>query len=124
MKIYAIGAKLIKEDNIALEVGRILKEKFNVDVELVESPDSIDFSSPMIIVDAVIDLDEVRVLEDMDRLVSCNTTTCHDMDLSFFLRLHKSLGEEMDVKIIGIPMKGYADRIAKDVKQKIDEIMK
>ncbi|MBN1645803.1 hypothetical protein JW868_02070 [Candidatus Woesearchaeota archaeon] len=111
--IYAIGAKFIEKDNLALKVGERLKDKF--DIHIVETPDSIDLDNPCLIIDVVEGVKEPTIINDMNRIVSCSSVTCHDIDLGFFIKLRESLGEKSDVLVLGIPLTGELDELTRKV---------
>ncbi|RLJ03149.1 MAG: hypothetical protein DRP11_01615 [Candidatus Aenigmatarchaeota archaeon] len=97
--ILVFGNPLLEEDSVALKVGAGLK-RLGWDVVFCEDPVSIlDYvERPIVILDAVKGLKEVKVLEPSD-VKTRSAVTLHDLDLGFFLKLL-----DVDVKIIGIPL--------------------
>ncbi len=63
--------------------------------------------------DVIKGLKEVQILENIDDLELCNSLTCHDLDLGFYLKLMKETGKIKKVKIIGLP---YGEKDLKKLK--------
>jgi Ni,Fe-hydrogenase maturation factor len=118
MKILCLGNEFIKEDSlgkkIAFEISRETKEFVFIFIkdsfELIEYLKSND---KLVILDVVKGINEVVELGVQD-LGSSGIMTAHDFDASFFLQL---LGENKDIKIIGIPIEGDTQKIKQSVKE-------
>ena len=109
MKVYVFGTEEYEPDSMAIRVARVLQKK-RIDIEFVFMKVNEDLpfedGEDVVILDTVEGLDEVRVIEDIDRLMVSNSGTVHDYDLGFQLKYLKKLGRLGKVKIIGVPMEG------------------
>jgi len=105
MKILCLGNEFIEEDSFAKEIGKkLIKKGFNV-VDIKDSfqlMEELKKDEESFILDIVQNLQDVRLIDIAD-LERNKIMTAHDFDAGFVLKL---IGEDKDIKIIGIPMKG------------------
>ena len=118
-KILCLGNEFILEDSLAKKIGEELKKQ---GLDIININDSFQLlnhigESGLVIIDVVKDLDNCRII-DINDLSKNNILTAHDLDAGFFLKL---FGENKDIKIIGIPMKGEVENILDKVGSLLDE---
>ncbi len=113
-KLYVFGNEFLDYDNFALKVAGKLK---NARIVHCTSPESIFDSSEkdILILDVVKNSKKTLIIDDVSNLKISKMMSLHDFDLGFFLQLMKNMGINRKVKIIGIPQKGNAADIAKEV---------
>lgn len=124
MKIVCLGNEFIEEDSFAKKVGALLcddyeviniKDSFEL-MGIVSEIGDIDGSGDggkFILLDVVLGLDGVRNI-DVGELRVDSILSAHDFDVGYVLGL---LGA--DVGIIGIPMSGNVEEVAREVEELI-----
>jgi len=121
IKIVCLGNEFVECDSFAKEVGVLLEGDFEV-VNIKDSfqlMEVLNSEGELVLLDVVEGLDEVRELRVEDLRVD-SIVSAHDFDVGQVLALfgHDS-GEPgllgVDVKIIGIPMKGDALMVRDEV---------
>ena len=117
--IYVLGNEFLEQDSLALDIADNLKIP-NIRFKKIKTFDDLMKSHP-IILDVCKGVDKTTLIKDVDEFVSRRTSTVHDMDFGFFLKLNKSLGKINDVNIIAIPPKKYKG-IEKDIITTIEGI--
>lgn len=117
--IHVLGNEFLKQDSLALELANTLNIE-NIEFIKINTFDDLMKTHP-IILDVCKGINKATVITDVDEFVSRRTSTVHDMDFGFFLKLNKSLGNINDIKIIAIPQKTYKG-IEEDIKQIIEKI--
>lgn len=125
IKIFCFGNELIKEDSLAKEIAR------EIDIEGIEfifcdSPENLleNNIEKLYIMDVVKDLNEVRIIKDIDKIRLNSIVSLHDFDLGYFLKMMKGLGRINDIVIIGLPMKGNKEKIKNNIIKIMNEIKK
>ena len=119
--VLCFGNQFLKEDSLAKELADEIKIenttfiKCNSLNEIIECKDK-----NLFILDVVENITKVIQIKDLNQLKENKLCTLHDFDLSFFLKLMKTLGEIKDINIIGIPQKGNKE----DIKKEIIKILK
>ena len=113
-KILVFGNPYLKEDNLAVKIGRKLNAK-GFDVEFCSNPDDLlnHNLEESVILDVAKGIDKVDLFDDIDSLEFSVIFSLHDFDLSFFLKLLKETGQVDKVNIIGIPQE-YSEEKALD----------
>ena len=102
--IYVAGNPLIETDSLPVEMMRELQREFP-DIRFLEFDPTEEFpKQSMIILDTVIGIDKVKIIEDIDKIVSEKAYSLHDFDLGYNLKLMKKMGKISDIKIIGVPI--------------------
>jgi len=114
MKVYVFGNNDYKQDKKAFLAAKKLKDNFpKLEFVEVDTNKDLPFEShrPVVILDTVEGISEAELIEtnDLDKLITKNSTSVHDFDLGFQLQYLKKLGKLGKVSIIGIPMKGKVD---------------
>jgi len=115
-KILVFGNPYLKQDNLAVRVGKKLKVK-GFEVVYCSNPDDLlnhDLSNS-IILDVAQGISKTTFFTDIDSLEFSVIFSLHDFDLGFFLKLLKETGKLEKVNIIGLPV-GYDEaNAAKEV---------
>lgn len=102
--IYVAGNPLIEADSLPIEMMRELQREFP-DIRFLEFDPTEEFpNQSMIILDTVIGIDKVKIIEDIDKIVSEKAYSLHDFDLGYNLKLMKKMDKIRDIKIIGVPI--------------------
>jgi Ni,Fe-hydrogenase maturation factor len=114
MKILVFGNPLLQKDNLALKLIPRLRKEFsgNKEIDFVESDSTEDLHKQgknLIILDVAMDIKEVEIIEDLNRLATGKVYTMHDFDLSYNLKIFQKLKLIDSVKIIAIPQEMEAD---------------
>ena len=123
-KIYCFGNKYLVEDKIALTLAQRIKNYKGYDFLVSEEPWAIlNERGVIFIMDVIKGLKKVSFLESSACLKLSSSCTCHDLDLSFFLKLLSKIGNLKGVKIIGLPWgECNLDSLEKEVKSIIDSV--
>ncbi len=101
--IYVVGNLLLKEDNTPIKIMGKLQEKFP-DVKFKELDPSEDIPEGILtIVDTVVGIYDIKIIEDLDIIVSDKAYSLHDFDLGINLKLMKKAGKLEKIQIIGVP---------------------
>jgi len=111
-KILVFGNPYLKEDNLAVKIGKKLEGK-GFEVVNCSSPDCLlqHDMEKSIILDVAKGIDQITFFDDIDSLEFSVIFSLHDFDLSFFLKLLKETGKLKKARIIGIPQ-GYDEKKA------------
>jgi len=115
-KILVFGNPYLKEDNLAVKVGKKLNIK-GFEVVLCSKPDELlnhDLNNSVIL-DVAKGIETVTLFDDVDSLEFSVIFSLHDFDLSYFLKLLKETGKLERVNIIGIPQMYDEERAAAEV---------
>ncbi len=122
IKIFCFGSEF-KNDDVAFKLSKILQKKNkNINFIIANSPtDILNAKDDIIILDVVKGIKEVKLITDTNKLELCNSVTCHDLDLGFYLKLLKETGKINNVKIIGLP---YGNTDYKYLEEKVNLIIK
>lgn len=116
MKILVFGNPEIKEDSLATEIAEEVKIK-GYEFITCNNPDDILFYSDedLYIMDVVKDIDEVKIIDNIEMLKKSGFVSLHDFDVAYFLKLLKKLNKIDKIKIIGLPQKGNKEKIKKRI---------
>ena len=104
VKLLVFGNPALEIDNLAVKVGKEL-EKEGREVLHLENPMGLldmDLNEYVILVVAV-GINEVKLIDNVDKLVLGRLCSLHDMDMAYFLKLLKALGKLDTVRIIALP---------------------
>jgi len=112
--ILCFGNPQIEQDNLAIKLAGTLKID-GFDFKISENPNDILHydTKDIIILDVARGIDQVTIIEDIDKLKNHSLFTLHDFDLNYFLKLMKAAGILKKIKIIAIPM-DYDEKKAMD----------
>ena len=119
MKVYCFGNEFLENDSLAKEIADTISIPGIEFIKCNDPSEVVLDSGEIIILDVVEGISDVIVIEDLDKLKENNLVSLHDFDLSFFLKLLKSINQVGKIKIIGIPMKGDKNKIKEEVIKKL-----
>lgn len=112
-KIYIIGNPLLEFDNLPIRLKPRLTEVFS-DIDFVEIDPSDNFlpdkNGELIIIDTVEGINEVKILEDIEKIQSDDKYSVHDYDLGMHLKLLQKLDLLKKVLIYCVPMDGDEEK--------------
>ena len=121
MKIYCFGNEFWQKDDMVKKIV----DKINVEgVSFVKcnDPEEIEGEKEVVILDVVKGIDNVIVIEKIDDLKNLVGVGCHDLDLGFWLKLRREIGDIDKVIVIGVPSEGDEEKIKKDVRRIVNRI--
>jgi Ni,Fe-hydrogenase maturation factor len=121
LTVLCFGNPYVDEDNLAIEIAQELKID-HVEFKILQNPDDIlnyKDHDKLYLMDVFRNLDDLIVVNDIDKLAENKIFSLHDFDLGFFLKLMKETGELKEVIIIGLPNDGNKF----ELKQKIKDLM-
>ncbi|MDO8537352.1 MAG: hypothetical protein Q7S21_00545 [archaeon] len=122
-KIFIAGNLLIKEDSIALKIMPKLQKKFpNIEFIELEPTDNFPEERILTIIDAVQGINEIKIIEDIDKITFQKSFSLHDFDLGANLKLLKKAGKLEAVKIIGIPMQWKEKQAFEEISKEIEKL--
>ncbi len=121
--IHVFGNPLLDFDNLPIKLLPELKKefpKFNF-IHLDPNENIKPINKELIIIDTVINIDKVKIFDDIDSIELNNIYTAHDLDLGFNIKLLQKINKLDKIIIFGIPPKLKKDTA---LKQLIKEIKK
>ena len=102
--VYVSGNPLVKEDSVPIKMMQKLQKKYpKIVFKELDPTDNLPEEKRLHIIDTVIGIDDVKIITDIDKIVTGKVYSLHDFDLGFTLKLMKKAGKLQSVKIIGIP---------------------
>jgi Ni,Fe-hydrogenase maturation factor len=120
IQISYLGNDFIKEDSLAVEICETLKKEYaDIVFKKIDTFDQLMFPALAVFMDVCDGVDKVTMIEDIDDLDEVKTSTAHDMDFGFFLKINKALGNLDKVRIICLPKERY-EGIESDIKDIIE----
>ncbi|MFC2143678.1 hypothetical protein ACFLQN_04745 [Candidatus Aenigmatarchaeota archaeon] len=123
MKILVFGNPLVPQDSLPLKIANKIKIPGVTFKELEPSIDELtDEGRDLIILDTVINTDKVRVIENIDAIITEKIYSLHDFDLGHTLKLLKKMELIDSVKIICVPQSISEAEAIKQVKNVIKPI--
>ncbi len=112
--IYIFGNPLLDFDNLPIRIAPELRKKFpDIDFIIQDPNENIkpSASGELIIIDTVVGIDEVVIINNVEKLETEKIYSMHDFDLAFNLKLLKKIGKLKKITIFGVPP-GLNKRIA------------
>ncbi len=108
IKIYIFGNPLLPFDSLPIKLAPRLADALPDFEFIVADPNENlkPVNKELVIIDTVEGIDEVVVIDDINKIKTETIYSLHDFDLAYNLKLLKKLGELERVKIFGIPMEG------------------
>lgn len=103
--ILVFGNELVKIDNLIFRILPKLKKLFpeiNF-VHIDPTEDLTKFGKDLTIIDVFHEINSPLILKDLEKLEIPKLTSMHDFDLSYNLKLLKSVGKIEKIKIYGLP---------------------
>lgn len=123
-KVLCFGNEFIGKDKLAKKILPELRKKLP-EVEFIPSQDPFEIFSyqkrgeELLILDKA-NVPRVTLIDDLEKIKEIKSSTSHDLDLGFFLKLMKNLNRKVKIKIICLPQKGNKEEIVKEVKEILD----
>lgn len=106
--IYIFGNPLLDFDNLPIKLVPKLQERLPSINFIIQDPNENTKPSEkgaLIIIDTVMGINEVIVINDIEKLKTDKIYSMHDFDLAFNLKLLKKIGKLKKVTIFGVPSK-------------------
>lgn len=124
-RIYVTGNALVREDSVPLRIMERLQCSFpSVEFLELESTDDMPEEHALRIIDTVIGIDEVKIIKDVDKIVTGKVYSLHDFDLGYNLKLMKKAGKLRGVTIIGVPAHFDEERAYEGVTKALQSMLK
>jgi hypothetical protein len=119
-KIYVCGNVALEQDSMPFKILPELKHVLPA-IDFIEFDPSENFpdEDPLFLLDTVLDIDEVTVIEDIEKLADSPRISVHDSDLAFHLKWLKKMGNPQKVIIFGVPAAGDEKKLAGQLEDKI-----
>jgi|WetSurMetagenome_2_1015567.scaffolds.fasta_scaffold515597_1 Ni,Fe-hydrogenase maturation factor len=119
-RIYVCGNEMVPEDSMPLRILPYLKDALP-EVEFLPFDPSENFpdDDPLYIIDAVLNIDRISVIEDIEKLEDSPRVSVHDSDLGFLLKWMKKLGRLPKIIIFGVPALGSEKELGEELVAKI-----
>ena len=122
-KIYVAGNPLVREDNIPVKLmGRLQKRFPDIKFQELEPTDNLPEEKTLNIIDTVIGIEDIKVIRDIDKIVTGKIYSMHDFDLGFNLKLMKKAGKLRSVKIIGVPPNMSEEKAFEGISRIVEEL--
>ncbi len=114
MKVYILGNPDLKEDNLACKIAEKFKGKINnLDFIIVNLNEDLPFvnEEKVIILDTINGINNIEIINDVDKFILSPRNSVHDFDLSYQLKYLKKLGKLKQISIIGLPQNIEVDYV-------------
>lgn len=107
MKILVFGNLLVKEDNLALKMLPRLREKYpEIEFKEFDPTENLEAEiedKTLNILDVAEGINEIVIIDNLDKLELIKSCSMHDFDLAYNLKLLKKIEKLKDVKIVCVP---------------------
>jgi len=100
--VYCFGNPEVNCDRIALQLAEVLTVP-GFSLVKCYKPEQMGDERRPVIIDVVHGLQDISLIDDLEKLSHFKLVTAHDIDLGFWLKLKLRLGMLDKVTIIGIP---------------------
>ncbi len=128
MKLLVFGNPLVEKDNLALKLLPKLKEQFpDIEFKEIEPTENLEAeieNKKLRILDVVEGIENVMVINNLNKLNIIKSCSMHDFDLAYNLKLLKKIGKLKEVEIIGVPMGIGEGKAFEEVKKVLEKIVK
>ena len=114
MKVHYLGNEFVESDSLAIRMAESLKPEGVEFIKVHTFSQLMNIHEGQVFMDVCEGIGRAELIEDIDRFAGTKSSTAHDIDFCFFLKLKKNLGEIKKVKIICLPKKQY-DNIEGDI---------
>ena len=116
--VLCFGNEFLKEDCLAKKIADEIKLEGFEFIKTDNVDDILNYanSDELYIMDVVENIKKTILIKNIDDLKSSKICTLHDFDLGFYLKLMKEIGKIKEIRIIGIPQEGDAEKIKKEVR--------
>jgi len=124
MKVLVFGNRLYGGDVAALDVADALQGMPGVEFVECDTAEDIERHGPhLVILDTAIGIDNVVVLDSVDKIEKTKPYSMHDFDLGIMLRLLLKTGKIGSVRIIAVPAHCDREKGAGEVKKLLTSIL-
>ncbi|MBI2128847.1 hypothetical protein HYU07_01275 [Candidatus Woesearchaeota archaeon] len=115
--VLCFGNEFLKKDRLAKKIADEIKLDGFEFIKSDNVDDILNYanSDELYIMDVVENIEKTMLIKNIDELKSSKICTLHDFDLGFYLKLMKEIGKIKEIRIIGIPQKGDAGEIKKEI---------
>ncbi len=121
--IYCVGNLLLKEDNTPIKIMGKLQKQFP-DIEFKELDPTEDIpEGTLTIIDTVVGIYDVKIIDDLDIIVSDKAYSLHDFDLGINLKLMKKAGKLDKVQVIGVPQDMTEEKALEEISKLLLNIL-
>ena len=122
--IYYFGNIDSSLDNAVIKIIPALKKEFpKIKFKYLDPNEDLSFDDDNpVILDTAVELREPTLITDLNNIAIKKSTTMHDFDLGFNLKLLKKLGRIKDVRIIGVPINIVPDEL-RDLMEQIKQLL-
>ncbi|MFH1802276.1 MAG: hypothetical protein ABH864_02370 [archaeon] len=115
--IYILGNPSFEQDSLPVKLlPKLQAELPQFQFIHLDPTENLPEENHLILIDTILDISEVKVLTDIDKIQSSPNVSMHDFDLGFQLKLMKKLGKIDKVTIIGVPEKGNQEQALNKIK--------
>jgi len=116
MKVFVFGNEYMQNDSSAKRLAKEIVIKGVEFIDCISVSDLFNANEPSpVILDVVHGIKKPILITNIDQLQAPNSSSAHDMDLAFHLKLYKELGIIKDVRIIGIPENNVEKEEVKEI---------
>src|SRR3989338_6038751 len=119
--LYVFGNKYLEDDAFANDVAKEIAKtaEKGLEIKLCAHPEILldAEEDELLILDVVKNIKKPILMTEVSQLKARKLISFHDFDVSFVLQLMKNMGTDKKIKIIGIPQKGDAKKIAHEVER-------
>lgn len=123
--VLCFGNPYLSEDNMAVQIAQELTVA-GFEFKILQNPDEVlnyKENPRIFILDVFKNIDEVIIVDNIDKLSENKIYTMHDFDLGFFLKLMKRSGQIKEIIIIGLPQSGDKESIKTKVKDLMESFI-
>ncbi|MDP7141304.1 MAG: hypothetical protein QF362_01770 [Candidatus Woesearchaeota archaeon] len=115
--ILTFGNEFHKENNPAIKLSEELEIEGFDSMRCYDPGDLFKFQNyeTIYIVEVVKDIEKVEVIKDIETLKKQRVYSMHDINIDFFVKSLKELGELKELVIIGIPLECDIEEIKKEI---------
>jgi Ni,Fe-hydrogenase maturation factor len=120
IKILVFGNLLVKEDSLPLRILPKLRKEFpEIEFKELDAVEEIENEGKvLIILDSAKDIENVVLLDDIDKIQTKKIYSMHDFDVGMMLKLLKKMKKINSVNIIAVPV-SYDEKKAFEETKKI-----
>ena len=121
--IYTLGNPTFEQDSLPVKLLPKLKSELpQFKFIHIDPTENLPEENHLILIDTILDIKEVKILTDIDKIQSSPNISMHDFDLGFQLKLMKKLGKIKKVTIIGVPSEGDENKILEQIEKSLIEV--
>jgi Ni,Fe-hydrogenase maturation factor len=121
VRVYIFGNPLLPFDSLPIKLAPRLQAALPEFEFIIADPNENlkPENKELVIIDTIEGIDEVVIIDDIDKIKTEKIYSLHDFDLGYNLKLLTKLGELEKVTILGVPMEGDEEKIFEQLKKKM-----